>query len=533
MQAALPKVGGIHHVTAIAGNAQRNVDFYTGFLRLRLVKKTVNFDDPHTYHLYYGDELGRPGTILTFFPWDGARRGQRGVGQAATVSFSVPEGSLGFWLGRLSARNLRFERAERFGDAVLTFEDPDGLSLELVAHAGAGALPTWAEGSVEAEHAVRGFHSVTLWEDESEETAALLTGRLGYRKLGEEDNVERFAHGGGGPGALIDIRRAEGFWPGVLGAGTVHHVAFRAEDDGVQLALREQLFQDGLSPTPIVDRQYFRSVYLREPGGVLFEVATDPPGFTVDETPEALGRALKLPPQYERVRSELETTLPLLHLPTETGRPDFSETDLGFVHCWLPREDAPMTLLMLHGTGGDEDALVSLGRMLEPNASILSPRGKVLENGMPRFFRRLSEGVFDEADLKHRAGELAEFVRRAAATYSLKTHSVVAVGYSNGANIASATLLLHPGVLSSAVLFRPMVPFEPDRLPDLSGLPVFLSAGKRDPIVPTENVARLAAILEKAGAVVTLHWEDTGHGLTDAELRAARRWLTDIEEPVK
>lgn len=532
MQTELPTVGGIHHITAIAGNAQRNVDFYAGFLGLRLVKKTVNFDDPHTYHLYYGDELGRPGTILTFFPWDGARRGQRGVGQAVTVSFSVPESSLGFWLGRLSARNRTFERAERFGNAVLTFEDPDGLSLELVAHTEADALPTWTEGPVEDEHAVRGFYSVTLWEDKGDETAALLTGRLGYRKFGEEDNVERFAHGGGGPGTLIDLRRAEGFWPGVMGVGTVHHVAFRAEDGGVQLELREQLLRDGLSPTPVVDRQYFRSVYLREPGGVLFEVATDPPGFTVDETPEALGRALKLPPQYERIRGELEATLPPLRLPTEAARPDFGEIDLGFMHRWLPREDAPTTLLMLHGTGGNEDALVSLGKMLEPDASILSPRGKVLENGLPRFFRRLSEGVFDETDLKHRAGELAEFVRRAAEVYRLEPNSVVAVGYSNGANIASATLLLHPEVLSGAILFRPMTPFEPD-ISDLSGLPVFLSAGKRDPLVPTENVERLAAILEKAGAAVTLHWEDAGHELTDNELRVARRWLSDLEEPVK
>lgn len=451
------------------------------------------------------------------------------MGQAATVSFSVPEGSLGFWLGRLSARNLKFERAERFGDAVLAFEDPDGLSLELVAHAGASTLAAWAGGPVEAEHAVRSFHSVALWEDGSDETAALLTGRLGYRKLGEEDNVERFVHGGGGPGALIDLRRADGFWPSVMGAGTVHHVAFRAEDDVAQQTLRADLLTDFLQPTSPIDRQYFRSVYFREPGGVLFEVATDPPGFTVDETLEALGQALKLPPQYEGIRSELEATLPPLHLPTETGRPNFGETDLGFVHRWLPREDAPRTLFMLHGTGGDENSLVSLGKMLEPDASILSPRGKVLENGMSRFFRRLSEGVFDEADLKHRAGELTEFVHRAAETYSLKMHSIVAVGYSNGANIASATLLLHPQVLSGAALFRPMAPFEPDRLPDLSGLPVFLSAGKRDPIVPTENVERLAVILEKAGAVVTLHWEDTGHGLTDNELRAVRRWLTDKE----
>lgn len=522
------QTAGIHHVTAIAGNAQRNLDFYAGFLGLRLVKKTVNFDDPNSYHLYYGDEQGRPGTILTFFLWDGARRGQRGVGQAATVSLSIPGGALGFWLGRLAARNQPFSRDERFGDAVLTFEDPDGLSLELIAHAGASRVPTWDGGTVEAEHAVRGVHSVTLWENGGDETAALLKERLGYRKVGMDGTVTRFASGSEGSGALLDVRHANGFWPGVMGAGTVHHVAFRAEDDDAQLELRGTLARDGLHPTPVIDRQYFRSVYLREPGGVLFEIATDPPGFTVDEAPETLGETLKLPPQFEGMRGQLEQTLPPLHRPAETA-PDFaapgSEPVLGFEHRWLPKSGASTTLLLLHGTGGDEDSLVTLGKMLDPDASILSPRGRVLENGLPRFFRRLSEGVFDEDDLKTRAGELSRFVVQAGETYG-ELGRVTAVGYSNGANIASATLLLHPEVVSGAVLFRPMTPFEPERLPDLSGVPVFLSAGRHDPMVRKENVERLASMLQEAGAVVTLHWEDAGHGLTDAELQVAKRWLS-------
>ena len=527
-------IGGIHHVTAIAGNAQRNLDFYAGFLGLRLVKKTVNFDDPTSYHLYYGDEAGRPGTILTFFPWDGAQRGQRGVGQVATVSLAVPKDALGHWLGKLSARNLKVEKGEHFGDAVVMFEDPDGLSLELVAHAGVDALPSWAEGPVAAEYAVRGVYSVTLWEDGGDKTAALLTERLGYCKLGKEGNTERFSHESGGPGAFIEVRHADGFWPGVKGTGTVHHVAFRAADEATQLELRDSLSQDGLRPTPVIDRQYFRSVYFREPGGVLFEIATDPPGFTVDEPLETLGEALKLPPKFEAIRGSLERALPLLHHPNDVA-PDFSmttpnlsqsdEPDLDFMHRWLPKSGASTTLLTLHGTVGDENSLVTLGQTLQPNASILSPRGQVLENGLPRFFRRLSEGVFDEADLKHRAGELSRFVERAGEVYG-ELGRVVAVGYSNGANIASATLLLHPGVLAGAVLFRPTVPFELDELSDLSGVPVFISAGRRDPLVPVEKVGRLNSMLKKAGAAVTLHWEDTGHGLVDAELRAAKRWLS-------
>ena len=253
-------IRNIHHVTAIAGNAQRNLDFYVGFLGLRLVKKTVNFDDPYTYHLYYGDGFGRPGTLLTFFPWEGMRNGQRGAGQVATVSLSIPETSLGFWLGRLAAHNLEGITGERFGEPFLAFEDPDGLSLELIAHAEANHHRPWDDGPVGAEHAVRGTHSVTLWEDEVAATGLLLRRRFGYRRFGEENGVHRYVLDNKEPGARVDIRRAEGFWPGVLGVGTVHHVAFRAEDDVIQQRLRDQVVEDELSPTPVIDRQYFRSV---------------------------------------------------------------------------------------------------------------------------------------------------------------------------------------------------------------------------------------------------------------------------------
>ena len=500
---------------------------------MRLVKKTVNFDDPYTYHLYYGDGLGHPGTILTFFPWEGMRRGQRGVGQVATLSFSIPTTALAFWIDRLSTRNLTFTRDKRFGEPVLAFEDPDGLSLELVAHEGTSSRFAWEGGPVALDQAIRGVHSVTLWEAEIEATETLLTNHLGYHKLAEENGVYRYAHDGEAPGTRIDIRHAEGFWPGVSGAGTIHHVAFRAEDDAVQQKLLEQLAEDGLNPTPVIDRQYFRSVYFREPGGVLFEIATDPPGFAVDEAPESLGTTLKLPPQYEKMREVLEASLPPLQQPSSGTLLSFAAPDLGFVHRWLPKAGATTTLLTLHGTGGDENDLVTLGRTLAPSASILSPRGKVLENGMPRFFKRLAEGVFDRADLERQAQVLATFVTKAAETYHFDPGRVMAVGYSNGANIASALMLLHPGGLSGAVLFRPMVPFEPKQLPDLSGVPVFLSAGIQDPIVPIENAKRLEALLVEAGADATLHWESAGHGLTDNELRIARRWLEALSETAR
>jgi len=311
-----PTSRGIHHVTAIARDPQANVDFYAGVLGLRLVKRTVNFDDPGTYHLYYGDETGRPGTILTFFPWPMARRGTRGTGQATVTAFSVPEGSLGFWRERLAAHGVAHdEPARRFAEEVLTLLDPDGLKLELVAHAGAGEAEPWDGGPVPAEHAIRGFHGVTLAQQGYEATAELLTGPMEFEHAGEAGNRFRFMAAGEGPGRVVDVLCSPDLPPGRVAAGTVHHVAFRAADDADQLARREALAGRGLNVTPVLDRQYFHSIYFREPGGVLFEIATDPPGFTLDEPPEELGSALRLPPWLEPHRTRIEATLPPLSAP--------------------------------------------------------------------------------------------------------------------------------------------------------------------------------------------------------------------------
>lgn len=305
---------GIHHVTAIAGDPSTNAQFYTGVLGLRLVKRTVNFDDPESYHLYYGDEAGHPGTIMTFFPWPGARHGRHGVGQIAATAFAVPASSLGFWSARLEQHGVTTESSQVLGEELLAFDDPEGLHIEIVGVADAGNRPGWANGPVPAEHALRGLAHVTLAEQGYEATARLLGDVMGFRLLGESDNRFRFGIGAGGAGLRVDILRMPDAPRGLVAVGTVHHVAFRAAGDAEQLAWRERLVGQGLDVTPVLDRQYFRSIYYREPGGILFEIATDPPGFTVDEPLERLGSTLKLPPRLEARRAFLEAVLPPLDL---------------------------------------------------------------------------------------------------------------------------------------------------------------------------------------------------------------------------
>lgn len=272
---------GLHHVTAIATDPQRNADFYHAALGLRLVKRTVNFEAPETYHLYFGDESGSPGTLITFFPWPEAPRGRPGAGQATTVGFSVPEGSLGWWrehLERLAVPGTAI--SVRAGEEVLSARDPDGLQLELVAHPQPDSRPAWQDGPIPPRHAVRGLHAVTLTQVSHEHTAELLTGTLGFRLVEETHNRFRFAAGGGGTGALVDVLCSPEAPQGLVAAGTVHHIAWRTPDDAEQIAWRELLLAAELNVTPVLDRQYFRSIYFREPGGVLLELATDPPGFT-------------------------------------------------------------------------------------------------------------------------------------------------------------------------------------------------------------------------------------------------------------
>ena len=309
------RFAGLHHVTAIAGAPQENVNFYAGILGLRLVKRTVNFDNPKSYHLYYGDATGNPGTIMTFFSWPGAPRGRIGTGQVSATSFSVPEESLGYWTERLVEHGVRFAKPERrFEETVLAFEDHDGLAVEIVARPRVEGGEVWAESPVPARHAIRGIPGVTLSEQSGEVTENILTRLLGFEKVDEEDGRTRYLSAGSG-GSFADVLALPEGAPGETAVGTTHHVAWRAPDDDTEAAWREEIEARGLYVTPILDRNYFHSIYFREPGGVLFEIATDPPGFAVDEDSDHLGESLKLPPWLEPRREEIEQALPPIQLP--------------------------------------------------------------------------------------------------------------------------------------------------------------------------------------------------------------------------
>jgi len=309
-------VHGIHHVTAICGDPQENLDFYTEALGLRLVKRSINQDAPDTYHLFYADAEGHPGTDLTFFPWPQMPRGRKGIGLAVEVGFAVPEGSLAFWAERL--REARTEVNDgperRFGENALRFRDPHGLELSLTEAPGPRDFVPWPQSPVPERHQIRGFHAVRLWERDLADTARFLGEALGFEPAGEEGGWHRFAADGGGSGRWIEARELPEERRGSWGTGAVHHVAFRVADEEEQLGVRERVLAAGSRPTPVIDRFWFHSVYFKEPGGVLFEIATEGPGFSVDEDPAHLGERLILPPWFEPQRQQIEAVLPPLRL---------------------------------------------------------------------------------------------------------------------------------------------------------------------------------------------------------------------------
>lgn len=485
-------IKGLHHVTAISGNPHENFQFYTKVLGLKLVKKTVNFDDPSTYHLYYGDATGSPGTLMTFFPYPG-RQGKKGKGQVTSTSYSVPPGELDSWRERLEAAGWPFQTEDRFGSPVLTFEDPHGLGLEIV------------ETPTHEDLALTKFAGVTLTLQKADPTVKLLE-MLGFQFEAQEGPRRRMRLPEGHD--VIDILESPEAPQNTGGPGTVHHIALRVENRDDQLAWRKKLVDAGYHVSPVTDRNYFFSIYFRGPGGILCEIATDEPGMMIDETVEELGTHLKFPPQYEPYRQQIERQLAPIEEPYHA----------------LEKEGKGATVVALHGTGGDEYDLLTLVGELAPGHPVLSLRGNVSEGGMNRFFRRLRDGVFDQDDLARRRVELSEFLKA-------RVGPRIGIGYSNGANMIAATLMSDAESFDKVVLLRPMLGWEVSTQTDLRGKDVLLLIGVSDTVVSPQSGRELAEALRSLGANVTIQETPGGHGLTAEDIELAKNWL-ELQKPV-
>lgn len=520
-----PTHGGIHHVTLVTRRAQANLDFYVGVLGLRLVKRTAGFEDAAQLHLFYGNALGTPGSLVTFLVWEDGAPGRPGLGQAAELSLAVPPASIGFWLTRMMTAGTRFEGPTReFGEPVLRLTDPDGVTAKLVGADLPGAAMSWTGQGIPAEHAVRRVRGVLLLSDRPTETAAFLARHFDYREAAREVGLVRLLSPAGD---AIDVRDATGFWPGAPGTGTIDHVAFRAPG---LAAVREsfgRLTEEGHEATPPKDRRYFASIYVREPGGVLCELATDGPGMTVDEPEARLGKGLFVPPTATERAEEIRLILPDVAMPGEERE---MRADLPFVHrLKRPPDPDGSALVLLHGTGGNETDLMPFAHRIAPRAALLGFRGRSTEEGVLRWFRRLGPTRFDQADIVQEAEAFAATLPEALSFYGLDPTRTTVLGYSNGANFAAAAMLLHPGLIRRAALLRPMVALEAPPAADLAGTTVLAVAGAADPYGPCAPA--LAETLRRAGAAVAAETVAAGHELVLADIDAVRAWLQASAAP--
>jgi phospholipase/carboxylesterase len=506
---------GIHHVTLITGGVQANIDFYVGFLGLRLVKRTGGYEDGRQLHLFYGDEEGSPGSLVTFLVWEDGGAGRVGTGQVAEIAFAVPPTSIGDWLVRALSQGLKAEGPVReFSEPVLRLKDPDGIIVKLVGF-------DWIEHAVEAAHnaTILRLRSVTILTNEPEQTAAFLR-NFGYQPGPIAGNIRRMQSATD----AVDVRDATGYVPGIPGTGTADHVAFRARDVAALRATETELSTLNL-PTNVHDRKYFTSLYVREPGGTLFELATDGPGFRVDEPPEHLGETLMLAPHDAEQAEDLKVMLPQFSVPGEPRRP---KRDLPFVHrFYTPDDPDGTTLVLLHGTGGNEADLMPLAHKVAPCATLLGVRGRSYDEGVTRWFRRLTATTFDQADIRAEAEAFAAFMAGAVSGYGLDPRRTTCLGLSNGANFAAAVMGLYPGTLRRTILLRCAPVLDPLPEADLTGGDVLMLSGKDDPYGAAAPA--IEGWLRKQGARVVHHILTAGHALVAEDATLAREWLFDAE----
>ena len=512
-------VAGIHHVTLITRKVQANVDFYVGILGLRLVKRTGGFEDATQLHLLYGDAKGSPGSLVTFLVWEDGSPGRAGIGQVGEISLAIDPMSIGFWLTRALSAGLKPEGPfEEFGEPVLRLKDPDGIIVKLVGTNALQAAAPWTSDAIPEEHAIRRIRGTTLFSETPDETRDLLVKHFDYRPQATNGAISRLVSA---PGDIIDIRDARGFWASAPGTGTVDHVAFRAADDAELQSVRTALQAVNSWPTAMHDRKYFRSLYVREPGRILFELATDAPGMLVDEDEATLGTRLFSPDDKPERQAELEVILPQFSMP---GEPRVIYRDLPFIHRFFtPEQPDGNIFILLHGSGANETTMLPIGHKIDANATLLSGRGRALEEGSPRWFRRNGPMSFDQTDIISEAEAFAAFIDGAIHAYGLDPEHIVYIGYSNGANLLNAMLSLYPHLIRRAVLLRSMAVLENPPAADMSTADVLVIAGEKDLYGPYAKP--LAERLRDGGAKVELATVPIGHELDDADVPVIQAWL--------
>ncbi|WP_205934555.1 VOC family protein [Rhizobium leguminosarum] len=515
----LSMVSGIHHVTAVTRKVQANVDFYAGFLGMRLVKQTAGYEDATQLHLFYGDAAGTPGSLLTFLAWEDGAPGRAGYGQISEISLSIDPASIGYWLTRAMSFGLRSERpADEFGEPVLRLKDPDNIILKLAGAKNLVSPAAWDGASIPAEHAIQRVRGATMLTEKPAESRNFLESHFGYRFQASRGTIDRLVSQSGD---IIDVRDARGFWSGAPGTGTVDHVAFRAADEEALHSVRKALEATDASPTNMHDRKYFRSLYAREPGGTLVELATDKPGMTVDEEHAALGGKLFAPPEAITNLHDLKVMLPQFSMP---GQPRINYRELPFVHrFYTPPDPDGSVFVLLHGSGGNETTLMPLLNKAAPRATLLGVRGRATEEGFPRWYKRITPFSFDQNDIKTEAEAFAAFIEGAVKSYGLDPQKVVYVGYSNGANLLNSLLYLHPNLVHKAVLLRSMPVLSDYPHADLKGTDLLVISGKTDAY--GKYASELEERLKSSGATVDSDVIPGGHDLGDADIPIIQKWL--------
>ncbi|WP_260690872.1 VOC family protein [Rhizobium laguerreae] len=515
----LSMVSGIHHVTAITRKVQANVDFYAGFLGMRLVKQTAGYEDATQLHLFYGDAAGTPGSLLTFLAWEDGAPGRAGYGQISEISLAIDPASIGYWLTRAMSFGLRSEGpVDEFGEPVLRLKDPDNVILKLAGAKNLTSPSAWYDASIPAEHTIQRVRGATMLTEKPAESRNFLESHFGYRFQTNRGTIDRLVSESGD---VIDVRDARGFWSGAPGTGTVDHVAFRAPDEDALRSVSKALETTEASPTNMHDRKYFRSLYAREPGGTLVELATDKPGMTVDEEHASLGTKLFAPPETITNLDDLKVILPQFSMP---GQPRINYRELPFVHrFYTPPNPDGSVFVLLHGSGGNETTLMPLLNKAAPRATLMGVRGRATEEGFPRWYKRITPFSFDQNDIKTEAEAFAAFIEGAVKSYGLDPKKVVYVGYSNGANLLNSLLYLHPNLVHKAVLLRSMPVLSDYPHADLKGTDLLVISGKTDAY--GKYASDLEERLKSSGATVDSDVIPGGHDLGDADVPIIQKWL--------